>query len=143
MSNEVKRELNKWLESMQGTRCFLQTARVFAPTEYNSLKGMKAVKKLEETIASKFGGATIYKEVQGCWVDYSGRLECEPEHVIELGHNCTGDEDRRVLADAITRYAYEAGQQAVSVKNGQFYIAKSPEMLERHLLESLKEERPG
>jgi cephalosporin hydroxylase len=143
MSNEVKQELNKWLESMSGTTCYAQNSKIYAPTEYNSLRGTKAVKRLEAAIAAEFRGATIYKNVEGCWVDYEGRLECEPEHVIELGHECTTDKQRRILASAITRYAYEAGQQAVSVKNGQFYIAKSPEMLERHLLESLKEEVPG
>ncbi len=143
MSNEVRQELNQWLGSMKGTTCYSQVAKVYAPTEYNSLRGMKAVKKLETVIATEFGGSTVYKNVEGCWVDYEGKLECEPEHVIELGHECTTDRQRRVLANAITQYAHEAGQQAVSVKNGQFYIAKSPELLEHYLREALKDEVPG
>jgi hypothetical protein len=141
LPNEVKSELDKWLSTIHGTTCFNQVMRIYAPNCYGKCRG--AVKTLARDLAEHFGGATIYKHGEGCWVDDNGKLECEPISIIEIGHECASPRDLRVVSRAITAYSQRANQKAISVKNGSFYIAKSPELLDRFLKESWKEDLPG
>ncbi len=143
MSNkgDVELELDKFLNSIRGRVCFTQVLRVYTPTCYG--KCDEAVNELSADLARDFGGTTMYEKVQGCWVDPKDKLECEPVKVIELAHECATRDDLRKLAKAIVKYSQKANQHSIGIRNGSFYIAESKELLERHLLESLKEEAPG
>jgi hypothetical protein len=141
MGQNLEYELDRYLDTIHGRICFPQTMKVYAPTCYG--KCDDTVQRLATDLAKHFGGVTVYDKVGGCWVDPNGDLECEPVKVIEIGHDCASREDLMKLSSAIVRYGQEARQDSIGIKGGNFYVAKSAEMLQRHLLESLKEELPG
>ncbi len=144
MSNQpdVEHELNKFLSSIRGTMCFTQTMKVFVPTCKGKCSG--AVRALQKELTDYFEGSTTYEAAKGCWMNPDTKeMECEPVKVIELGHNCASREDLRALSRAIVKYSQRARQHSIGIQNGNFYISGSKDLLERHLLESLKEEQPG
>lgn len=141
MPGNLEYELDRYLDTIPERLCFSQTLKIFAPTCYGECTA--AVDRLETDLAKHFGGVTAYDQVRGCWLDPQGDLECEPVRVIELGHGCTNREDIMKMSGAIVRYGQEARQHSLGIRSGHFYIAKSSEMLQRHLLESMKEEMPG
>jgi hypothetical protein len=137
----VEYELDKFLGSIKDNVCYTQTIRVFVPTCQG--KCTQAVKTLHKELTDYFEGSTMYESVRGCWREPDGAMICEPVKVIELGHNCATREDLQALSKAIVKYSQVAKQHSIGIQNGSFHITESKRLLERHLLESLKEETPG
>lgn len=142
MPDDVSTTLDKWLGAIPGRMCFTETLKVYVPTGYGDLRAQKAVNELVQEVADLLGGATVYEQARGCWVD-EGKMECEPVKVIEAGHQCHTPKDLRRLSTALVRYAQKARQKAIAVRNNKFYIAESKDILDLWLRESLKEEVPG
>lgn len=123
----VEETLDEFLEGVSGVMCFPETVKVYAPTCDGKCED--AVQKLTENLTDAFGGSTTYNKATGCWFDEKkDRTLCEPVKVIEIGHRCSGKEDLSRLAKAIVGYARDTGQEAISIKNGNFFIADTPEL---------------
>jgi hypothetical protein len=51
--------------------------------------------------------------------------------VIEAAHSCSDNGELAKIVEAISNYAEKTGQQAVSVLNGQFYIAETEKLIKQ------------
>ena len=142
MENQVQAELDSWLSGIKGRVCFRNTFKLYAPT--CNQKCLPAVKELADDLAKEFGGATVYEKATGYWWDAEGKkMYREPARVIEVAHSC-GDRDKlKKLTYMIATYAKKADQLAISIKGNQFFIADSPELLQKFMHESLRDEVPG
>ena len=142
MENKVESMLEEWLQGVQGRICFKEVMKVYAPTCDGQCED--AVQELADNLSKAFGGATIYEKATGEWFDNEeNRIIKEPVKVIELAHSCADPQQLRTISTLITQYALKTNQKAVSVQNGRFYIAETPDILDRWLRESYKFEEVG
>lgn len=119
-------EIEKWLKSIKGTLCFRERMKVYAPTCNNRCND--AVEELIVSMNKLFGGSTVY-DAHGSWVD-KGLLVVDPVKVIEVGHSCVDKESAKKFAEAVSTYATRANQKAISVSQGNFYLADTPQIVE-------------
>jgi predicted Zn-dependent protease len=132
----VEDRVRGWLARITGVTCFPEKMKIYAPTCYD--KCLPEVERLINRVNQIFGGSTVY-DAQGSWVS-DGRVETEPVKVIEVGHRCASLKEARELAEAIVEYARDAKQNYISIHQGDFYIARSEEMLRAY--ENLKRQLP-
>ena len=133
----IKNIIDEWLNKVPRAVCFTEKMKVYAPTCYGKCE--KQTNTLISEMNRIFGGSTVYNEVIGCWYDSSKEETiCEPVKVIEVGHNCSTKLKLEELMKAITKYAVDTKQDAISIHNGKFYIADREPLIERY--EELKEE---
>jgi hypothetical protein len=124
----VREKLDQWLATVPGVTCFTQKMKVYALTCYGRCE--KEVEELVASLIETLGGCTVYDRATGCWFDdEKGRVECEPVRVIEAAHSCADNAKLSKIVQAITTYAEKTGQQAVSVVNGQFFIAETERLI--------------
>jgi len=120
--------LDRWLSDVPQVTCFTQKMKVYAPTCYGKCE--EAVDDLVEELNEVLGGCTVYDKATGCWFnDEKGEVECEPVRVIEAAHSCADDKTLSKMVSAIKKYAAKADQYSVSIVNGQFFIAKTEELV--------------
>jgi hypothetical protein len=134
--SQVRDEVEAWLRSIKGVTCFTEKMKIYAPTCHDTC--LPAVEKLIARLNALFGGTTVY-DAEGTWVSDT-RLEREPVKVIEVGHRCTDPDSARRFAEAIAEYAQEAKQEAIAIHQTDFYIARTPELIEA--FKKLKEKVP-
>lgn len=124
-----KDEVIKWLRGMkpEARTCFKHKMKIYAPTGYGRCQA--TVDELIKDVNIIFQGCTVY-DAKGNWYDKKARaVETEPIKVIEIGHDCLKGQQARELVKAMTKYAVKCNQQAMSIVDGDFYIAESPEMV--------------
>lgn len=51
--------------------------------------------------------------------------------MIEAAHSCSDRESHKAIVEAIVDCASKAGQHSVSIHNGNFFIAETPEQTRR------------
>lgn len=122
-------EVHKWLKGMrpEARTCFKHKMKIYAPTCYGKCQG--DVHQLIKEINRIFNGATVYN-AEGNWYNPQLKdIETEPIKVIEIGHDCLKGQQAKDLVKAMTKYAVASKQQAMSIVDGDFYIAETPEML--------------
>lgn len=130
-------DVHKWLKGIKpyALTCFKSKMKVYVPTGYG--RCLKDVDNFVTTLNVLFNGCTVY-DAQGNWYDKKARrVETEPIKVIEIGHNCIEGTQARKFVQALTKYATSCNQQAMSLVDGDFYIAETPEMV-KHAKEVFK-----
>jgi hypothetical protein len=138
MSEEIigiEDQIERWLREVKGVECYPEKIKIYAPTCYDTC--LPEVERLIERVNRIFKGSTVY-DAEGSWVTEEGKVETEPVKVIEVGHRCAGLKEARELAEAIVEYATKANQQYLSVHQGSFFIARTPELLKAY--ENLKKQ---
>jgi len=133
----IKSVIEDWLGKVPQAICFTEKMKVYAPT--CSGKCEREVDALINEMNRIFGGSTVYNEVTGCWYDSSKKeTVCEPVKVIEVGHNCSTKLKLEEMMKAVTQYALDTKQDAISIHNGKFYIADREPLFTKY--EELREE---
>lgn len=124
----VREKLDQWLATVPGVTCFTQKMKVYVPTCYGKCE--KEVGELISSLNEVLGGCTVYDTVTGCWFnDEENKMECEPVRVIEAAHSCADNAKLSKIVQAVATYAEKTGQQAVSIVNGQFFIAETEQLV--------------
>lgn len=130
MDNDIKTKLDEWMKTIPDVVCFTQKMKVYAPTCYGKCE--PEVEELISSLNKVLGGCTVYDRVTGCWFDDEKEaIECEPVRVIEAAHSCADNGTLAKIVSAIKIYADKTGQQAVSVVNGQFFIAETENLIKQ------------
>ena len=126
----VREKLDQWLATVPGVTCFTQKMKVYVPTCNGKCE--KEVGELISSLNEVLGGCTVYDRATGCWFnDEESKMECEPVRGI-------GKLSK--IVEAVATYAEKTGQQAVSIVNGQFFIAETEQLLSQ--FEKLQETLP-
>lgn len=133
----IKSVIEDWLTKVPEALCFTEKMKIYAPTCRGKCE--REVDILIDKMNHIFGGSTTYNKATGCWYDSSKEeIICEPTRVIEIGHNCSTKLKLEEAMKAITQYAVDSDQDAISIQNGKFYIAEREPLLTKY--EELREE---